>query len=85
MNVDFALTKRFRLAESRNLEFRADFFNLLNYVNLADPISNFNAIPSSGGAIDPNTGQVIAPGDFGRILSTSNNARIFQLALKFNF
>ena len=31
------------------------------------------------------SGQVIAPGDFGRILSTSNNARIIQLALKFNF
>jgi hypothetical protein len=85
VNVDFALTKRFRFGESRNLELRADFFNLLNYVNLANPISNFNAIPSSGGAIDPNTGQVITSGDFGRILSTSNNARIIQLALKFNF
>ena len=85
VNVDFALSKRLRLAESMSLEFRADFFNLLNHVNLANPISNFNAIPSSGGTIDPNTGRVISPGDFGRILSTSNNARIIQLALKFNF
>ena len=85
MNVDFALAKRFRVAESKEIEFRADFFNFLNHVNLANPISNFNAIPSSGGKIDPNTGQVVAPGDFGRILSTSNNARIIQFALKFNF
>ena len=85
VNVDFALTKRLRLAESMNLEFRADFFNLLNHVNLANPISNFNTIPSSGGTIDPNTGRVISAGDFGRILSTSNNARIIQLALKLNF
>jgi hypothetical protein len=85
VNLDIALTKRFHLAESRNLEFRAEFFNLLNHVNLANPISNFNAITSSRGKIDPDTGQVIAPGDFGRILSTSNNARIIQLALKFNF
>jgi len=85
VNVDFALTKRFRFAESKDIEFRTDFFNFLNHVNLANPISNFNAIPSSGGKIDPSTGQVIAPGDFGRILSTSNNARIIQFALKFNF
>ena len=85
VNVDFALTKRFRFAESKDIEFRADFFNFLNHVNLANPISNFNAIPSSGGKIVPSTGQVIASGDFGRILSTSNNARIIQFALKFNF
>jgi len=84
-NVDFALAKRFRPTESTSLEFRAEFFNLLNHVNLANPISNFNAISSSGGRIDPNTGQVLAPGDFGRILSTSNNARIIQVALKFSF
>jgi hypothetical protein len=35
--------------------------------------------------IDPNTGQIINPGDFGRITSTSNNPRLIQLALKFNF
>jgi len=85
VNVDFALAKRFRPSESTSLEFRAEFFNFLNHVNLANPISNFNAISPSGGKIDPNTGQVLAPGDFGRILSTSNNARIIQMTLKFEF
>ena len=85
VNVDVSIIKRFPISETKNIEFRAEFFNLFNHLNFANPISNFNAIPSTGGAIDPNTGQVITPGDFGRILSTSNNALIIQLALKFNF
>ena len=84
-NVDFSVIKRFPISESKNIEFRAEFFNLLNHVNLANPISNLNAISSSGGSIDPNTGQIINPGDFGRIISTSNNPRLIQFALKVNF
>jgi hypothetical protein len=84
-NVDFSIIKRFPISESKNIEFRAEFFNLLNHVNLANPISNLNAISSSGGSIDPNTGQIINPGDFGRIISTSNNPRLIQFALKVNF
>ena len=63
----------------------AEFFNLFNHVNFANPISNFNAVSSSGGSIDSNTGGIINPGDFGRIISTSNNARLIQLAVKFNY
>jgi len=85
VNVDFALAKLFPLAESRNLEFRAEFFNLFNHPNFANPISNLNALIASGGSIDPTTGQVLNPGNFGRIISTSNNPRILQFALKFNF
>ena len=86
-NVDFSIIKRFPFGESKNVEFRAEFFNLFNHVNLANPISDFNAIRSSGGGIDLNTGQIInpGPGDFGRIISTSNNPRIIQFALKFNY
>jgi hypothetical protein len=84
-NVDFSIIKRFSLGESKNLELRAEFFNLFNHVNFANPISNLNALASSGGSIDPNTGQIINPGDFGRITSTSNNPRLIQFALKLNF
>ncbi|HLN99198.1 MAG TPA: TonB-dependent receptor [Pyrinomonadaceae bacterium] len=83
-NVDLSLIKRFPFAESRNIEFRAELFNLFNHVNFANPISNLNAVVSSGN-LDPNTGQIIEPGDFGRITSTSNNPRFIQLAVKFNF
>jgi len=85
VNVDFALGKLFPLAESRNFEFRAEFFNLFNHPNFANPISNLNALVASGGGINPTTGQVLNPGNFGRIISTSNNPRILQFALKFNF
>ena len=84
-NVDFSIIKRFRVDESKNIEFRAEVFNLLNHVNLANPISNFNAVPAT--SIDPNTGQIINsnPGDFGRIIATSNNPRLIQFALKVGF
>ena len=84
-NVDFSIIKRFPLRESTNIEFRAEFFNLFNHVNFANPISNFNAVSSSN--IDPITGQILNnnPGDFGRIISTSNNPRLIQFALKLNF
>src|SRR5207244_1756907 len=84
INIDFSIIKRFRIDEAKNVEFRAEFFNLFNYVNFANPISNFNAVPTS--SIDPNTGQIIGnPGDFGRIISTSNNPRLIQFAIKVNF
>jgi len=84
-NVDFGVARRFRVTESKSIEFRAEFFNLLNRVNFANPMSDFNGIASSGGSIDPNTGGVLSPGAFGRIISTSSNPRIIQFALKFNF
>ncbi|HEV2388746.1 MAG TPA: TonB-dependent receptor [Candidatus Acidoferrales bacterium] len=84
VNLDFSLAKRFLLHESTEAEFRAEFFNLLNHVNFASPISNFNAVVGTGGSISP-TGQVVGPGNFGRIISTSNNPRVIQFALKFNF
>lgn len=35
---------------------------------------------------DANTGRITgSPGDFGRIVSTSNNPRLIQFAIKFNF
>jgi hypothetical protein len=84
-NVDFSVIKRFPFGESKNIEFRAEFFNLFNNVNLANPISDLNAVTSSGGSLDPNTGRIINASDFGRIISTSNSPRLIQFALKFNF
>ena len=83
--MDFSIIKRFTIRESKNIEFRAEFFNLFNHVNFANPISNFNAVPSS--SISPITGQIINnnAGDFGRITATSNNPRLIQFAAKLNF
>jgi len=84
-NVDFSIIKRFALNERRNIEFRSEFFNLFNNVNFANPISDLNAVTASGGSLNATTGQVINPGGFGRIISTSNNPRLIQFALKLNF
>jgi len=41
-NFDFSVGKRFPLAESTALEFRADFFNLSNHPNRDNPVSNLS-------------------------------------------
>ena len=84
-NTDFSVIKRFRFDEAKNIEFRAEFFNLFNNVNFANPISNLAAVPAA--LIDATSGRIRNDytGDFGRIISTSNNPRIIQLALKLNF
>ena len=82
--MDFSVIKRLPLGKAKNVEFRAEFFNLFNHVNFDNPISNLNAVPST--STNANTGQITGdPGDFGRINSTSNNPRLIQFALKLNF
>jgi hypothetical protein len=80
INVDFSLIKRFSFAEAKSVELRAEFFNLFNQVNFATPNGNLNAA-----IVNSNTGEIIDPGDFGRITATSNNPRLIQFALKINF
>jgi hypothetical protein len=41
-NIDFSVSKRFSLTESKDLQFRADFFNLLNHPNRDNPISDIS-------------------------------------------
>jgi hypothetical protein len=82
--VDFSIARRFPVRERQTVELRADFFNLLNHVNLANPISDLNAVAASGGALNA-AGQVVSPGSFGQIISASSNPRLIQLALKFRF
>jgi hypothetical protein len=80
---DLSLIKRFpldRWREGMRLRLQVDFFNLFNRVNFGSQISNLSAA-----TINQNTGQIIEPGDFGRITATSNNPRLIQFALKLNF
>src|SRR6266850_8382304 len=46
-NVDFSVIKRFPFGDAKNIELRAEFFNLFNHVNFVNPLSNFNAVPST--------------------------------------
>ena len=84
VNVDFSIARSLRVTESKQIAFRVEFFNVFNHVNLANPISDLNAVISSGGKLDPN-GRIATPGSFGRIISTSSNPRLVQLVAKFRF
>lgn len=72
-NVDLSVLKSFRLRESKSLDFCVDFFNAINQ------ISDIGAAN-----LDPATGVIVDPGNFGRILGASS-PRIIQFSLKFNF
>lgn len=68
-NVDFTLSKLFRITERQSLHFRTDFFNLFNHPSFAIPASA--AVSGSGGA---------AP-----ITSTVGTPRLIQFSLKYGF
>jgi hypothetical protein len=85
VNTDLAVGRVFKVRERQSLEFRAEFFNLFNHVNLANPISDLNAIAATGGSINAATGQIVNPGAFGQIISASSNPRLIQFALRYRF
>jgi hypothetical protein len=70
---DFSLLKNLNFSETKRLQFRAEFFNLLNHANFALP--NFEPFLSNGRR-DP---------EAGKITSTNTTARQIQFALKFIF
>jgi hypothetical protein len=71
-NVDASLFKNLAITESRSLQFRAEFFNVLNRTNFDTP----NAIVFSSGAISPSAGL---------ITSTATTSRQIQFGLKMIF
>jgi hypothetical protein len=90
-NWDFSLvkdTKLGMLGEQGNLQFRAEFFNIMNRANFGPPNGTvFNAasltVPCPGGAVSCN---IAAPfSQAGAITTTSTTARQIQFALKVMF
>jgi hypothetical protein len=83
------VAKRVRFAESQSLEFRADFYNILNRVNFSNPPATLpNALPS----MQPGQSfsALNSPG-FGVITSTVGRtvglgtSRQIQLGLRYSF
>jgi hypothetical protein len=70
-NLDMAAERTIRVTESQSVHLRAEFFNLTNTPNFANP---------GNGAI---LGSSSPP--FGLITGKSNNPRIVQVALKYQF
>ena len=49
-NVDFSVAKAFKIKERLSAEFRAEFFNVFNWVNLVNP---FGGPGGNGGSLNP--------------------------------
>ena len=66
--LDLILAKRFRFNETMNIEFRTEFFNILNQANFANPSATLsNALPnlsfnSGTGVYSASTSNVVQPG-----------------------
>jgi len=79
INFDFALLKNFRLTESKSFQFRSEFFNIFNNVNLSPPGGGASGgFSTLGGASTTGVG---APG-FMQIFGAAA-AREIQFSLKF--
>jgi hypothetical protein len=77
VNLDYSVIKETAIKEQTRLQFRAEFFNLLNHANFALPIASaFVQKPNGGGAPNPT---------FGKITATTTSSRQIQFALKLLF
>lgn len=68
-NWDFSAGKRFAVTERQSLRITADFFNLFNHPNFANP-----------GFLD-----IESPSNFGQITSTLGTPRLIQFSAKYSF
>ncbi|MCI0718789.1 MAG: carboxypeptidase regulatory-like domain-containing protein [Acidobacteria bacterium] len=69
-NLDFSVFKNFPWGEGKNLQFRAEAFNLTNSVQLGLPNATWNPVDLS---------------TFGRITTAASTPRQWQFALRFTF
>ncbi|HJQ26121.1 MAG TPA: TonB-dependent receptor [Blastocatellia bacterium] len=91
--ADLVMNKRFRLTETANVEFKAEFFNIFNHTNFANPPAVLpNALGVGTNLLQP--GQpftAAAAGSFGVLNSTVGRTvglgtnRQIQFALRVNF
>lgn len=75
INLDSSVIKNHRIkrvSDTFNIQFRAEFFNVLNHTNFAPPLDNRNIFDSTGNPI----------GNAGLITSTQTPSRQIQFALK---
>jgi hypothetical protein len=69
-NMDASIIKRIAITETKNIEFRAQMFNLTNTTYLGFPSSGLSVLSGS---------------TFSRDLTSDSFARVIELAFKFNF
>jgi hypothetical protein len=87
VNVDFAVLKSTKIRENMDLQFRAEFFNILNHTNLSFPTSLGGAMGGLAiftGTPSPTTTLGRVP-SAGQILTYSSPSREIQFGLKLIF
>jgi hypothetical protein len=92
-NFDFSISKDTRLTERFRLLFRADFFNLTNRPNFANPYMPAFFADAAPNGIDPATGvslgflPIVATSDIGlgNPILGGGGPRSVQLAVKLTF
>jgi len=94
---DITLSKKFRVGEGKNVEFRSELYNIFNHANFANPgnLRLAAGLPTGPGAsgLQPNTpfSASTAGGNFGVLTQTVSNQigigtnRQVQLSLRLNF
>ena len=86
-NYDFAAAKNFplwaRLGEQTRLQFRADFFNLFNHTNFANPVGNMSN--ASFGKITQTVGTAVQSGALSTTGGPMGGPRLIQVSLRLQF
>ncbi len=77
-NVDFLVDKHFRIGEKRELQFRAEFFNIFNHPNFEAPTVDTRRIFAGGASPAPSPLS-------GRLVRTTTFSRQIQFGLKVVF
>jgi hypothetical protein len=81
-NLDFSLVKNTKvkyLGEAGKLEFRAEFFNILNHANFLGPDNTTRAVYAGSADSQP------ALASAGKLTATGSSSRQIQFALKLSF
>jgi Carboxypeptidase regulatory-like domain/TonB-dependent Receptor Plug Domain len=78
-NFDFSVAKHFPWSESRDIAFRAEFFNVLNHPSRDNPVSDINL------ANFDEFGHITDPGTFGRVPGFDSSPRVVQFSLHLTF
>jgi hypothetical protein len=85
-NLDLSVHKRFDLSERFKLQFRSEFFNVLNHANFDTPRD------ATGGSLSILSGlfgrtccATVAPSSAQNVIQTGESGRVIQLALRLQF
>ena len=85
-NYDFSVAKRFplfaKLGESTHVQFRADFFNVFNHTNFANPVRDLSN--ANFGKITQTVGSAVATA-VGTTAGPLGGPRLIQLSLRLQF